>query len=107
MTVDPPIDGRDIASLLTGQTGAETPYDRFFYHVRHGRLAGVREGNWKLLIDVETRPWSHEGEALYNLENDPGESENLAARHPEIVGKLKESLEEFRRDLERQGFHAD
>lgn len=37
--------------------------------------------------------------SLFNLTNDPGESQNVAADHPDIVKQLNVLAEEFRRDL--------
>jgi hypothetical protein len=34
---------------------------------------------------------------LYNLETDPGETTNLYSTHPEIVKKLKEQLDIFKK----------
>jgi hypothetical protein len=34
---------------------------------------------------------------LYNLKNDPGEENNLAGQHPEIVSELKEELEKIKK----------
>jgi hypothetical protein len=39
------------------------------------------------------------GLALYNLESDIGETENVAAEHPEIVAHLKELADQMREDL--------
>ena len=41
----------------------------------------VIEGNWKLI-----------GNKLYNLKDDPGEVRNVAAEHPDVVGRLKDQL---------------
>lgn len=85
------IDGEDLAPLWHGMDNA-SPHDQFIYYVRHGRVAGLRVGAWKLLVEVETGPWSHEGVALYNLAKDPGEQKNLAAKHPEKVEAMREQL---------------
>mgnify|MGYP003136146943 CR=1 FL=1 len=37
--------------------------------------------------------------ALYNLSNDIGEQNNLLAKHPEIVARLRKPLDEFGREL--------
>ena len=37
--------------------------------------------------------------ALYDLETDPGESVDLADRHPEVMARLLELAEEAREDL--------
>jgi arylsulfatase A-like enzyme len=93
------IDGHDIRPLLFGEPGASSPYDVFIYHVRFGKVAGIRMDDWKLLIDVDARTWRHRGTALYNLERDVAERHNVAAAHPEVVESLKAQLERFKRDL--------
>ncbi|MBN2291006.1 MAG: sulfatase [Pirellulales bacterium] len=95
------IDGKDISALLYGKAGAKSPYKAFIYHVRFGKRAGIRMGDWKLLIDVDAGTWRHRGEALYNLKLDPGEKRNLAEQNPEIVNKLKKSLNDFERQLQK------
>jgi len=82
------IDGKDIGPLLLGEPGAKTPHDRFFYQ-QGGKVAAVRSGHWKLMVSGQ----------LYLLDADIAEKTNLAARHPEIVAKLKKMLDEFREDL--------
>jgi arylsulfatase A len=86
------VDGRDVSPLLFGQADAFT-HDEFFYFVRHGVLAGIRQGDWKLLLrkgkEVE----------LYNLKADLGESKNVAGDYPELVGRLKARMEGFDADL--------
>ena len=41
----------------------------------------VRRANWKYLWDGL--------EFLYDLDQDPGERENLSYKHPELVAKLR------------------
>ena len=96
------IDGRDLTPLLrrepaTGEpatgdaaTGdaavASGPHQEFYYFVRYGALAGIRQGQWKLL-------WKPDQAAeLYDLDQDLGESNNLAAQHPRIVAGLQQRL---------------
>jgi arylsulfatase A-like enzyme len=93
------IDGHDIRPLLFGEPAASSPYDAFIYHVRFGKIAGIRKDGWKLLIDVDARTWSHRGTALYNLEQDVAERHNMAAAHPEVVERLQAQLERFQRHL--------
>lgn len=47
----------------------------------------IRQGDWKLMYN--NRPWGKEGWELYNVEEDPGELNNLAQSRP---GKLQEML---------------
>ena len=82
------IDGIDQTDLLLGisDKGRET-----FYFDR----AGIRKGKWKYLqanahfygyAREDDRPMEEE---LYDLENDLGETTNLAKKHPKIVAELR------------------
>src|SRR5205809_2283721 len=81
------IDGRDIWPLMSGQSGAKTPHDSFYYYWNFG-LEAVRSGPWKLHLPHEYRtldgPPGKDGQpgpykqaniglALYNLAEDVGE----------------------------------
>jgi arylsulfatase A len=69
-----PIDGMDIGPMVKREdAGAKRAL-----HWRFGGQWAVRRGEWKLV----------NGEALYHLGNDPGESKNLSAEHPEVVEEL-------------------
>lgn len=92
LPADRVIDGRDITPLLHGETGARSPHPQFLYYVRDGKLAGIRDGTWKLLIDVKTGPWSHAGKALYNLASDPGEQDNVIQSNPGLAGNLESEM---------------
>lgn len=94
------IDGKDITPLLHGDPNALSPHDEFFYFIRDGKLAGIRRGRWKLLVDVETRPWSHEEIALYDLNADPGEKTNLAESNSKKVMELRKRMKAFMHEFE-------
>ena len=90
------LDGKDISPLLLAQKDTAPQRDEFFYFVRHGVLAGVRQGRWKLLIQEEKT----ESE-LYDLETDLSESRNQAGQHPGIVDQLKGRMMQFEGELLR------
>ncbi len=79
------IDGISITKALYGeklQSSHEYLYwdyghcrDRYDQAVRFGKWKGIREGNSS---DIQ----------LYDLEQDIGETQNLAAQYPEIVSKI-------------------
>ena len=69
LPADRKLDGADVWPLLSGEPGAKSPHDVFYYY-RGLKLEAVRSGPWKLHLA--------KGE-LYHLENDVGESTNLAA----------------------------
>jgi arylsulfatase A-like enzyme len=107
------IDGRDIWPLLAGQPGAKTPHETFYYYWNLG-LEAVRSGPWKLHLPHEYRSLAGEpgkdGKpgpykqaktelALYNLTDDVGERNNIAADHAEVVNRLSALAEQARADL--------
>jgi hypothetical protein len=42
---------------------------------------------------------AHTELALYHMQNDPGETTNVASQHPEVVTKLSRLAEPFREEL--------
>lgn len=82
------IDGKDISALMKASPKATSPHDAYyFYHANSTRLDGVRIGKWKLL--------KLKKQALYDLENDIGETTNVADQYPEIVAKLTAQMADF------------
>lgn len=87
-------DGEDISATLLGRAAASRqapihwrrPPDRKSWRPMIPETLpdlAVRDGSWKLLCDYDgSRP------LLYDLDKDPGESENLATRHQDIVARL-------------------
>lgn len=66
------------------------PGDRTLYW-RTSRQMALRRGDWKLVSTGETL---EEGEMeLFDLADDPNETENLAEKHPDIVSSLFEEIE--------------
>ena len=103
------LDGKSLMPLLLGKNEFDTlrpifwhfpiylqsTNDQFkdgrdmYFRTRPGSV--VRSGKWKLHEYFEDNAIE-----LYNLEVDPGELNNLAEKHPEIVKKLYQSLLEWR-----------
>lgn len=81
------IDGVDASALLTGDPAA-TPRNEFIYYNTRGVLHGIRQGKWKLL-KVKSKPM------LFNLVKDIGEQNDLAKKHPDVVQKLTERMQEL------------
>lgn len=93
------IDGIDISEFLLdpdAKTLAERP---FYFYARNGELEAIRLGEWKLHLK-KSIGWNEKSEgefqaALYNLNLDIGEKDNVATHHPEIVTKLSELATAF------------
>jgi arylsulfatase A len=96
---DRTIDGRDISAILFGED-TTSPHEAFFYY-SGSNLEAVRAGKWKLHVYKTPgfRPGAGAIEELYDLENDIGETDDVAAEHPEVVAKLRGHLERARLDL--------
>jgi len=90
---DRKIDGVDLWPLLSGQAGAKSGHDVFYYY-RGLKLEAVRSGPWKLHLAKSQ---------LYHLANDPGEANDEAAAHPEVVQRLTALAQAMDSDLGLDG----
>jgi arylsulfatase B len=85
---DHPFDGKDIwATLAEGQP---SPHKDYLINVEAFRGA-IRKGNWKL-VKIALLPGKTE---LFDLSNDPGEKNNVADQHPDIVADLEARLLQY------------
>jgi arylsulfatase A-like enzyme len=91
------IDGHNIVSLLEGKSGAKSPHQAYFYQAR-----GVRVGEWKMLASGGRKPQEN-GKLLFNLVKDIGEQNNVAAEHPDVVQRLSDLLEAFKKEVQANG----
>ena len=97
-------DSTSIVPALEGRADAPLR-DGLVHHSIDGSFA-IRAGKWKLALCPDSGGWSapRPGSAaaknltalqLYDLAEDMGETNNLAAEHPEIVARLKDLLERY------------
>lgn len=109
------IDGLDIWPVLADLPSAKNPHDASYFYYNQNDLQAVRSGEWKLLFAHTTRtmngqPQGKDGvpgkyrsltieRSLYNLTADPGETQDVSARHPEIISRLEALAENARADL--------
>ncbi|HEX7899822.1 MAG TPA: sulfatase-like hydrolase/transferase [Planctomycetota bacterium] len=68
-------------------------HDRTVFWRMAGKLA-IRDGRWKLLSEPAGAPF-----ALFDLLEDPAESKDLAAVHPEVVRDLEAKLRDWEKGL--------
>ena len=109
------IDGRDISSLLHADDPSQVELpERPFYYYQHTHLQAVRFGKWKLHVARPAQPswcprWAGHIKkedvidfpqpTLYDLENDIGETTDVAADNPEVLSELLELIEKGRTDI--------
>ena len=93
VTVEQPIDGISLLSPLLGEE-FETPDRDLFFHRREGNLRyqgltiqAIRRGDWKLVRNSPFAPIE-----LFNLAEDPLESNNLATAEPKLMRDLSARL---------------
>ena len=92
------LDGLDITPVLT--EGARTPHQEIYWEME-GQTA-VRQGRYKLVLDgrlVEGEP-PQDPVFLADLEEDPGETVNLAQTMPELTAELREKALKWRAGIE-------
>lgn len=95
------VDGESLTSLLAG--AGEPERDALYWHYPHysnqgGKPGGaIREGAYKLIANYED-----DSVELYNLDNDLGEQNNLAASMPEKAAELQQKLDAWLANLDAQ-----
>jgi len=83
------IDGISILPSLLGQKQKQHEYLYWDYgHVRKTFKQAIRMDRWKAVRIGVDEPLE-----LYHLRDDPGETTDLAAKHPEIVTKIESLME--------------
>jgi arylsulfatase A-like enzyme/Flp pilus assembly protein TadD len=97
------LSGRSLAQAIRGEGALpqELSYaESLMPLLRYGwsELHVARQGNWKYIQAPK--------EELYDLENDPGEEENLLRRESKEADALRASLEEFLEGKTRAGIPA-
>lgn len=108
-------DSFNLLSVLLGRS--DQGRERVVQQGAGAQLYGIRKGDWKLIPAAGNRPnflkRKHNerenplstpqvstGDYLFNLAEDPGETNNLAEDHPEIVEELTELLDSIQKQPE-------
>ena len=88
------IDGKNIWPIISGQKGARSPHDIYYYY-KGNRLESARQGKWK----VRRSGKKSQSVELYDLDNDIAESKNLSQKNPELIQTILKKMDKFDKDL--------
>lgn len=90
--VEPPfLDGYDLSPYLRGEAGSHRPQKYLLHYPNgsfpNGQLDWYRDGDWKLMYGYEDDRF-----LLFNLADDPTESNDLAASEPARVVRMARAM---------------
>ena len=91
------LDGISLVPALTGDSSEQPPHEFLYweFHEGEGSKQAVRMGDWKAVRLGPNQPLE-----LYNLAEDIGEQNNVAAERAEVVAKIDKYLETARSESE-------
>lgn len=95
------LDGFDLSAVLHGK--GRSLRDTMFYW-RGSKLMAVRHGSFKAHFITQSEyggeaAKTHETPELYNLDHDPSEKYNVAARHPEVIAEMRRIAEAHKKAI--------
>ncbi|MFZ4795041.1 MAG: sulfatase, partial [Blastocatellia bacterium] len=95
------LDGYDLTATLRGK--GKSPRETMFYW-RGSKLFAVRHGSFKAHFITKSEYGSdpaveHPTPLLYNLDEDAAEKFDVAAKHPEVIAKIREIADAHRRSI--------
>jgi arylsulfatase A-like enzyme len=94
-----PLDGLDVSAALLG--GKPSGRSEIVYNIEPFRAA-IRQGDWKLVWQT-LLPSRTE---LFNLADDPNETRDLSADHPQKVAELQARIEQLAGEAQKPLFFA-
>ncbi len=84
------LDGQSIAPTLLGRPADQKQHDYLYWaFYERGGAQAVRQGQWKAVQQPLNTPVR-----LYDLAADVGEDRDIAAQHPDVVGRLTAAMRE-------------
>ncbi|MDD2952086.1 MAG: arylsulfatase [Parabacteroides sp.] len=102
-------DSYDLSPALLNEKPQPVIREATVHHSIDGDFT-IRKGDWKLLLAAGSGGWSYPTQddlakmsdypkfQLYNLADDPGETTNVCAQHPEVVKELKDLMSKYIKD---------
>lgn len=97
---DRPLDGANLLPMLEGKPipRPHPLYWQYDFAISDPWVLSLREGNWKLLANAPLDQFE-----LFDLSDDTGEKQNLAARHPGRVQAMAATLRQLRTEIVAEG----
>ena len=89
-----PFDGKDLTPYLNGKMGEQGPHETMYW--RRDDDYAIRDGDWKLTWNSQSGPQTIR---LFNMENDPGEWNDLVSEHPEKAQELQNKFDTWEAKL--------
>lgn len=87
------LDGKSLAPTLLGKPDQQSHHEYLYWEfLEKGGRKGVTTKKWKA-IQLDTLKPNPKPTALYDLENDPAEENDVAAEHPQIVQQMEAWIE--------------
>ena len=110
-------DGQDVWNILTGKENSHQP----FFFVYNGMVEALRDGKWKCvaphcyrivktpgkdgLPGKQIAKGGNIGLALFDMETDSKESNNVAAQYPEIAEQMYAKIKVFQKEIDQEMKH--
>jgi arylsulfatase A len=97
---DRKLDGADISPVFAAKPvhRPHALYWQYDFAISRPWVVSLRDGPWKLLADAELDKFE-----LYNLEDDVGESKNLAEKNPERVKRMAAEMKRMHEEIQAEG----
>ena len=91
-------DGYSMVDLLTGKGKGKR---NIMYFYRGTQLRAIRKGPWKMHVYSKTeyqggKVQKHDPPLLFNVEGDPSEKYDVAAKHADVIEDLKKEVEKHK-----------
>lgn len=85
-------DGISFLPTLLGKPGEQKMHEYIYWeYPEKGGQTAIRMGDWKgVKINIRKNGYENSPWMLFNLKDDRGETNNLAAKHPELIKRFNE-----------------
>lgn len=102
-------DSYNLLPAIVSETEIDPIREATVHHSIDGQFT-IRQGDWKLLLSASSGGWSAPTPTdtlaldslppiqLYNMKDDPSETSNVEAEHPEIVSRLRALMAKYVRE---------